>query len=92
MPDGAVQFVHSGTRAALVVSDALDIEAEKARLTKELSKIDGEITKIEKKLGNENFISKAPAEVIDEQKSRLSEYAEKKDKLSGALKSFEDMA
>ncbi|MAF56620.1 valine--tRNA ligase [Ponticaulis sp.] len=92
VPDGAVQFVHSGTRAALVVSDALDIEAEKARLTKELSKIDGEITKIEKKLGNENFISKAPVEVIDEQKSRLAEYVEKKDKLSGALKSFEDMA
>ncbi|MDF1681393.1 valine--tRNA ligase [Ponticaulis sp.] len=92
VPDGAVQFVHRGTRAALVVSDALDIEAEKARLTKELSKIDGEITKIEKKLGNENFISKAPVEVIDEQKSRLAEYVEKKDKLSGALKSFEDMA
>ena len=92
VPDGAVQFVHNGTRAALVVSDALDIEAEKARLTKELAKIDGEIIKIEKKLGNENFISKAPVEVIDEQKSRLAEYVEKKDKLSGALKSFEDMA
>lgn len=91
VPNGAVQLVHKGTRAALVVSDALDIEAEKARLSKELGKIDKEISVIEKKLGNEKFVSRAPAEVIEEQKSRLADYLEKKEKFSGALQSFEAM-
>ncbi|MAI92083.1 valine--tRNA ligase [Ponticaulis sp.] len=92
VPDGAVQMIHRGTRAALVVSDALDISAEKERLSKELSKIDGEIMKISKKLGNENFMAKAPAEVVEEQRSRMAEYGEKKEKLSGALQSFEGMS
>ena len=92
VPAGAVQMVYQSSRAALVVSDALDISAEIERLSKEIGKIDGEIAKIEKKLGNENFISRAPEEVVAEQKSRLAEYVEQKEKLSGALKSFEGMA
>ncbi len=92
VPQGSVQLIHKGTRAALIVSDALDIEAEKARLSKELQKIDKEIATIEKKLGNENFVSKAPQEVIEEQKSRLADYVEKKEKFSSALESFENMS
>ena len=91
VPEGAVQLVHAGTRAALVVSDALDIEAEKARLSKEIAKIDKEIETIIKKLGNEKFVSRAPAEVVEEQKQRLADYLEKKEKFSGALESFEGM-
>ena len=92
VPAGAVQLVHKGSRAALVVSDALDIEAEIARLRKELGKIDKEIATIENKLGNEKFMSRAPEEVVAEQKSRLAEYVEQKEKFSSALASFEDMA
>ena len=92
VPAGAVQLVHKGSRAALVVSDALDIEAEIARLRKELGKIDKEIATIENKLGNEKFMSRAPEEVVAEQKSRLAEYVEQKEKFSSALASFEGMA
>jgi len=90
-PEGSVSLVHKGTRAALVVSDALDIDAEIQRLNKELGKLDKEIATIEKKLGNEKFISRAPEDVIEEQKSRLADYQEKREKLSGALSSFEGM-
>ncbi|MAK61808.1 MAG: valine--tRNA ligase [Ponticaulis sp.] len=90
-PAGSVQLVHAGTRAALVVSDALDIEAEKLRLSKEIAKIDKEIETIIKKLGNEKFVSRAPAEVVEEQKQRLADYLESKEKFSGALESFEEM-
>jgi valyl-tRNA synthetase len=91
VPAGAVQLIHQGTRAALVVSEALDIEAEKARLGKELAKFDKEIQTIEKKLGNDGFIARAPADVIEEQKARLADYLEKKEKFSGALANFESM-
>ena len=90
-PAGSVQFVHAGTRAALVVSDALDINEEKARLSKEIGKIDKEIEVIVKKLGNEKFVARAPQEVVDEQKSRLEDYLKQKEKLTGALESFEGM-
>ena len=91
VPAGAVQLVHKGTRAALVVSDALDIEAEIARLKKELARIDKEIATIQNKLGNEKFMSRAPAEVVDEQKARLADYQQQKEKFSSALESFEGM-
>ena len=90
-PSGSVQLVHAGTRAALVVSDALDIEEEKARLAKEIAKIDKEIEIIIKKLGNEKFVSRAPKEVVDEQKARLEDYLGQKEKFTGALESFEGM-
>ena len=91
VPQGAVQMVHRDTRAALVVSDALDIESEKSRLAKEIGKIDKEISIIEKKLSNQNFIAKAPEDVVVEQRSRLAEYQEKRTKFANALQSFEQM-
>ena len=48
---------------------------EKGRLGEELDKAKGEIDKIEKKLGNEQFVAKAPPEVIEEQRERLAEIA-----------------
>ena len=47
---------------------------------------------IENKLGNEKFMSRAPEEGVAEQKSRLAEYVEQKEKFSSALASFEGMA
>ena len=46
---------------------------EVARLDKQLGKLGGEITGLEKRLGNEAFVAKAPAEVVAEQRERLAE-------------------
>ena len=51
----------------------VDFGKEKQRLEKELTKIKAEIEKIEKRLGNEEFVEKAPKEVVEEAKSRLHE-------------------
>ena len=56
------------------------MEAEKNRLEKEAEKMKGEIERIEKKLGNEGFVSKAPAAVIEGERKKLAAY---KEKLSG---------
>ncbi|HWV98873.1 MAG TPA: valine--tRNA ligase [Candidatus Acidoferrum sp.] len=62
-----------------------DIEAEKARLQKELDKIDVEIAKVEQKLNNPNFTTKAPAQILQEQHQRLSEWQTKRGRVQASL-------
>jgi valyl-tRNA synthetase len=50
-----------------------------------VGKVDGEIAKLEKKLGNGAFIAKAPPEVVEEQKDRLEEGRALRGKLTAAL-------
>ena len=70
---------------ALPLADVIDVDAEKARLTKDISKVEGEIKKISGKLGNQGFLDKAPEAVIEENKARLAEEEARRDKLQSAL-------
>ncbi len=67
----------------------IDVAAEKARLGKELARLEGEIVKANGKLGNASFVERAPAAVIDQERKRLSDFeatlAKVKDQL-GALR------
>ena len=58
---------------ALPVGDVIDLKAEGARLRKEIKKLDNEIGKIDAKLGNANFVSRAPEDVVEEQRERRSQ-------------------
>ncbi|MEL6366209.1 MAG: class I tRNA ligase family protein, partial [Pseudomonadota bacterium] len=82
---GAAQFVHAEATAALPLADVIDVAAETARIEKEIAKAAAEIEKIDRKLGNENFIAKAPAAVVGEQKTRRAEHEGAKQKLGAAL-------
>ena len=53
----------------------VDIEAEKIRLGKEAARLEGEILKTEGKLGNEAFVARAPAAIIDLERKRMADYA-----------------
>jgi len=85
VPEGAVQTVLGEAILALALADVIDIDAEKARLKKDIGKIEGEIKKLSGKLGNQGFLDKAPAAVIEENKSRLAEEEARRDKLQSAL-------
>ncbi|WP_448952266.1 valine--tRNA ligase [Labrys neptuniae] len=84
-PKGSVQIIARGAVAALALEGIVDIEAEKARLKKETDKIDGEIAKINAKLGNPDFIARAKEEVIEENRERLEEASARRAKLQDAL-------
>ncbi|ODT72492.1 MAG: valine--tRNA ligase [Pelagibacterium sp. SCN 63-23] len=86
VPGESAQFVVGDATYALPLAGVIDLDAEKARLGKEVGKLDGEITGIDKKLGNEQFVSKAPEEVIEEQKSRREAAIARRDRISEALK------
>ncbi|EDP66274.1 Valyl-tRNA synthetase [alpha proteobacterium BAL199] len=92
VPAGAVQGVLDEATLVLPIADVIDVGQERARLTKEVGKVDGEIAKIDKKLSNEAFIAKAPEEVIEENRERRADELERRDRLSAALKRLEAVA
>jgi valyl-tRNA synthetase len=70
---GAVQVVQGETVVFLDLTGVIDIAAEKARIAKEIAKNEGEKMKVEKKLGNADFIAKADPAVIEENRERLAD-------------------
>ncbi len=85
VPKSAVQAVLDETTLILPLEGIVDLEKERARLTKEVEKLSGEIKKIDAKLSNEQFVAKAPEEVIMEQRDRRDTAEQARDKLQKAL-------
>ncbi|HEX2725412.1 MAG TPA: class I tRNA ligase family protein, partial [Beijerinckiaceae bacterium] len=84
-PPKAVQLIVRGEVAALPLEGIVDLAAEQGRLQKELSKVDADIAKIEAKLGNADFLRRAPEEVVEEQRERKEEAEARKRKIDEAL-------
>ncbi|MBI3101837.1 MAG: valine--tRNA ligase [Burkholderiales bacterium] len=61
--------------ARLCLHMEIDVAAEKARLSKEVARIEGEITKANGKLSNEAFFAKAPAAVLEQEKKRVADFS-----------------
>ena len=83
-PSGALQTVVDGVTYAIPLDGLIDIEAEQKRLDAAIAKVEAEIAKIDKKLGNPNFTEKAPEAVVAEQHKRRSAFEEEKVKLEQA--------
>jgi valyl-tRNA synthetase len=69
----------------------INIEEEKRRLNKDLDKAEKELSFIEKKLSNPDFLKKAPKEVVEKVEKKGSELREKKEKLSERLRKLEEL-
>ncbi len=82
---GAVQIVVGEATYALPLAGVIDFAAEKARLARELDKTAKEIGKIDAKLGNAQFVAKAPEEVVEEQRERRAEFVALKAKTEAAI-------
>jgi valyl-tRNA synthetase len=88
-PRGAVQLVVRGDVAALPLKGVIDLAAERARLVKEMAKCDADIARVDAKLGNPNFVARAPEEVIEEEKEKREEAQLRKAKIADALQRLE---
>jgi valyl-tRNA synthetase len=85
-PKAALQLVVGEATYALPVGDVIDLKAESARLQKEIKKLGDEVAKIDAKLGNAAFVSRAPEEVVEEQRERRHLAEHTRARLSTALK------
>ena len=70
---------------ALVYEQKIDIAAERERLTKELAKLEGELANADRQLGNQQFLAKAPAQVVEGIKRRQGELHTLIEKVKTAL-------
>ena len=89
---GAAPFVVGGVTFALKVAGSVDLDAERARLTKEIGVLAGDIERTAKKLANPDFVARAPEEVVEENKDRLAEAQSARAKLEAALQRLQAVA
>ncbi|MDA3912822.1 valine--tRNA ligase [Oleiagrimonas sp.] len=68
-------------RVLIPLEGLIDLDAEKARLDKEIDRIGKEIAKCEGKLGNARFVDNAPAEVVEQERQRLADWSTQRDAL-----------
>ncbi|MEM7447206.1 MAG: valine--tRNA ligase [Myxococcota bacterium] len=68
-----------------VVPDVVDSERERERLGRELKRVEKDLAIVSKKLGNPSFIDRAPAEVVQKERTRLATLTEQRAKLSSAI-------
>ncbi|MEN6440830.1 MAG: valine--tRNA ligase [Syntrophobacter sp.] len=85
-PKSAAGAVVGGIDVFVVLKDVLDFESESKRLQKEIAKLEKEIGVTNRKLSNEDFLGKAPTDVIEKEREKASRLGEKMEKLAHRLK------
>jgi len=73
-PETCVSIVTESATVFIPLFELLDVEKEKQRLETEIKKVLSEIERIQKKLSNEQFVSKAPEKVVNMEREKLSGY------------------
>ena len=90
VPEGAVSSITPGVEIYIALEELVDVEEEIARLKGEKDKYEKELLRVDGKLGNEGFISKAPAEVVEEERQKRVKYQDMYDKVIERLKYYEE--
>ena len=85
IPADAVGTVIAGAEIFIPLDELIDIEKEIERLTKEKANLEGELKRVEGKLGNEGFVAKAPPKVIEEEKAKREKYLDMYQKVAERL-------
>ncbi len=80
--------LRSGAQVFLPLEGVIDLDRERARLQAEIDRIGGQISSTEGKLSNEKFVSRAPDEVVQRERDKLTAFAEQAEKLRATLASL----
>jgi valyl-tRNA synthetase len=81
-----------GETAALPLAGVIDFAAEKARLEKEMTRVNSDIARIDAKLGNGDFLKRAPEEVVEGEREKREEAAARRAKINEALERLKGAA
>ena len=91
VPAGSVSVVVEGTSLILRLGEVVDLGQEKARLGKEIGRLDADLAKFAAKLGNPGFLAKAKPDVIEEQREREADALRDRDRLKAAYERLEEV-
>ncbi|QLY78387.1 valine--tRNA ligase [Clostridium intestinale] len=89
VPENAVSVVVEVGELFMPLLDLVDREKELDRLNKEKVKLEGEIDRVDKKLSNERFTAKAPADVVEAEKAKGEKYKEMLESVIARIKALE---
>jgi len=90
-PKGAITVPTAGATFALPLADIIDVDAEKARLSKVLGKLEKELGGLRGRLNNPKFVASAPEEVVEEARENLRMREEEEGQLNAALARLEEI-
>jgi valyl-tRNA synthetase len=82
---GAHAVMRSGAELHLPLAGLIDLDRERARLRAELERLDGQIRTTEGKLRNQDFVRRAPAEVVQRERDKVESFRDQRERLSGKL-------
>ncbi len=89
-PKNSARRVLEDSEVLVPLEGLIDIEEERERIKKELSELESNLESTEKKLNNEDFLTKAPEEVVSKEKDKKEEFLAKKERLETNLAALED--
>lgn len=87
-PGGSVADVVRGNEIFMVVAGKVDMEKERSRMQKEITRLQGAIAGVEKKLGNASFVQNAKPEVVDMERQKLRDWTDALEKLNKNLEAL----
>ncbi len=82
-------MVRADIEVVVPLAGLIDLAAERARIQKEIGRAEKEIAAVDKKLSNEKFVANAPAEVVEEVRTRLADETSRRQRLAAALEALE---
>ncbi|NIK11233.1 valine--tRNA ligase [Alkalibacillus almallahensis] len=91
VPEQSKSAVVTGSEIYFPLEGLIDIDEEINRLKEELNKWNSEVERVQKKLANENFVNKAPEEVVQEERDKEKDYLEKQKAVEARIAELENV-
>ena len=91
-PPAAATALLGDMRLLVPMKGLIDVDAERARLDKQMDKVRADLARTQGKLGNENFVNNAPAAVVTQERERAVEFEKTISQLAEQLEKLEELA
>ena len=86
---GASAVLRDGTELFMPLEELMDLERERSRLRSEIGRLDGQVDGAEKKLANSSFVERAPQEVVQRERDKVTVFRDQRSKLLDKLSALE---
>jgi valyl-tRNA synthetase len=87
-PKGSARVVLPGREMYVPLAHLIDLDSETARIRKDLAAAEAELARVESKLANEQFLARAPEDVVAKERGKEEEFRRKRDRLQANLRSL----